>query len=110
MQADSESSTEVLKEEHKVIERMLKILSVACEKLEKNQEVSPEIFKKAIDFIRNFADSCHHGKEETALFTIIEQRGIPRQGPTGVMRIEHEQGRRFVKALAEAVERYENGD
>ena len=43
------------------------------------------------------------------MFPIIEQGGIPREGPTGVMRIEHEQGRKFVKALVEAVERYEQG-
>ncbi len=111
MHAHSESSTEILKEEHKVIKRMLTILNVASEKLEKGEEVSPSVFKKAIDFIRIFADSCHHGKEEETLFPFIEQRGIPREGgPTGVMRMEHEQGRNFVKALASAVTKYEQGD
>jgi hemerythrin-like domain-containing protein len=32
MYAEIESPTEILKEEHRVIERMLKILNVACEK------------------------------------------------------------------------------
>jgi len=104
-----ESPTEVLKEEHRVIERMLRILDVACEKLEKGEEVSPGIFRRAIDFIRTFADRCHHGKEEETLFPLVEQRGIP-FGPTAVMRMEHEQGRGFVKALAEALGRYEQGN
>jgi hemerythrin-like domain-containing protein len=111
MHVHAESPTGILKEEHRVIERMLRILNVACEKLEKSEEVSPDIFKKAIDFIRIFADRCHHGKEEETLFTLVEERGVPREGgPTGVMLIEHEQGRNFVKALAGAVERYEQGD
>ena len=105
------SATENLKEEHRVIERMLRILNVACEKLEKGEEVSPEVFKKAIDFIRTFADSCHHGKEEDTLFPMVEKRGIPRQGgPTGVMLMEHDQGRGYVRGLAEAVGKYEKGD
>ena len=111
MHTHGESPTEILKEEHRVIKRMLTILNVACEKLEKDEEVPTEIFRKAIDFIRVFADQCHHGKEEETLFPLVEQRGIPREGgPTGVMRMEHEQGRNFVKALADAVERYEQGD
>lgn len=111
LHAHAESPTEILKEEHKAIKRMLTILNVACERLERGEKVSPDIFRRAIEFIRNFADSCHYGKEEETLFPLVEQRGIPREGgPTGVMRMEHEQGRSFVKALAEAVERYEQGD
>ena len=60
----STTATGSLKEEHEVIERILKILNVASDRLERGEDVSPEIFKKAIDFIRTFADRCHHGKEE----------------------------------------------
>ena len=50
--------------------------------------------EQALDFFRNFADRCHHGKEETHLFPAMEAKGFPRQGgPTGVMLHEHEQGR-----------------
>jgi len=111
MEAPAESPTEILKGEHRIIERMLTILNIACGKLEKGEEVSPEIFEMAVDFIRTFADRCHHGKEEDTLFPLMEERGIPREaGPTSVMRMEHERGRRFVSALAEAVERYKRGD
>ena len=61
--------------------------------------------------LKSFGPRAHHGKDEETLFLLVEQRGIPREGgPTGLMRMEHEQGRNFVKALAEAVERYERGD
>lgn len=105
------SATENLKEEHRVIERMLKILDVACNRLQRSEDVSPEIFEKAIDFIKTFADRCHHGKEQDTLFPFLGERGIPtREGPIAVMLMEHDQGRRYVKGLAEALAKYEGGD
>ena len=107
----AESPTGILSEEHKIIKRMLTVLNVACEKLEKGEDVSPELFRKSVDFIRTFADRCHHGKEEETLFPLIEQRGIPREGgPIGMMCTEHEEGRSFVKALADAIEKYQQGE
>lgn len=103
--------TDELKEEHKVILRMLKILKKASQNLDEGKEVKPEVFKKAIDFIRNFADRCHHGKEEDTLFPMMEKYGIPREGgPLGVMLYEHTLGRNYVKGMAEALEKYEKGD
>jgi len=89
---------------------MLRILNVASEKLSRGEEVSPEVFTKAVDFIRTFADRCHHGKEEDTLFPKIEKRVPKEGGPTGVMRLEHDQGRSYVRGLAEASEKYARGD
>jgi hemerythrin-like domain-containing protein len=104
-------ATDSLKEEHRVIERMLHILNVAAERLDKGEDVAPRVFETAGDFIRTFADRGHHGKEEDCLFPLLEQRGIPRQGgPIEVMLAEHEEGRRFVRGMLEALERYKAGD
>jgi len=111
MRRETMLATEALEEEHRVIERMVNVLQKACDKLEKGEEVSPEVFKKAVDFIRTFADRCHHGKEENILFPVFEERGIPREGgPIGIMLLEHEHGRRYVRGLADAIEKYERGD
>jgi len=100
-----------LKEEHQFILRMLKVLIVASDKLEGGKDVSLDVFKKAVDFIRTFADRCHHGKEQDTLFPLMGERGIPTHGgPIAVMLMEHEQGRQFVRDLAEAVAKYESGD
>jgi hemerythrin-like domain-containing protein len=73
--------------------------------------VPVEIFEKFTYFIKNFIDICHHGKEEKVLFPLIEKYGFPREGgPTGVMLLEHEQGRTLAKVLADAVERYKKGE
>jgi hemerythrin-like domain-containing protein len=96
------TATEVLKAEHRVIETVLD----ALEKLAKTVESSSLAdWEKAIDFARNFADKCHHLKEEKLLFPALEERGIPREGgPIGMMLAEHEEGRGYVRAMAAALE------
>lgn len=104
-------ATAILMEEHRGIERMLTIVEAAARRLEQGGEVPPRVFEGAVDFFRGFADRCHHAKEEEELFPTLEERGIPRgNGPVGVMLIEHEQGRQFVRNLAEATHRYAQGD
>ncbi len=96
-----EKATEVLKQEHRVIEKVL----AGVEKLARSQGPIPvEQWEKAIDFIRNFADKCHHLKEEGLLFPMLEERGIPREGgPIGMMLMEHEEGRGYVRAMVAAL-------
>ncbi len=64
-----------------------------------------------ISFIKEFPDGCHHGKEERLLFPKLIEKGMPdRQGPIGVMLMEHDQGRGYVKSLAENIRLYKEGD
>lgn len=97
-----EKATEALKEDHQVIERVLATLQRL---MQSSEATSLEVWRKAVDFISNFADKCHHLKEEKILFPALEQRGIPRQGgPIGMMLFEHEQGRAYVRGMVEALE------
>jgi hemerythrin-like domain-containing protein len=103
--------TEQLKEEHQAIKLMLRISERVCEKLESGEEVNPEHLEQMIEFIKVFADKCHHGKEEDLLFTAMEEVGIPKEGgPIGVMLTEHDMGRGYVRGMSEAVTRYKAGD
>ena len=74
------SATEELKTEHLAIERMLAVLEASCQRLEAGQRVRPDVFREAVDFVQNFADRCHHGKEEENLFPRLQERGVPREG------------------------------
>ena len=99
--SQSEKPTEVLTAEHRTIERVLDVV----EKLTTRPvEGSIENWKKALDFIRHFADQCHHYKEEQVLFPAMEERGIPRDGgPIGMMLMEHEEGRSYVRGMLGAI-------
>jgi hemerythrin-like domain-containing protein len=96
------TATAVLKAEHRVIEKALD----ALERLAKGGDRSSlGDWAKVIDFARNFADKCHHLKEEQLLFPAMEQHGIPREGgPIGMMLAEHEEGRGYVRAMAAALD------
>jgi hemerythrin-like domain-containing protein len=97
--------------EHRAIERMLAIMEAAARRLERGEPVRAGLFREAVDFVRNFADRCHHGKEEENFFPRLEERGVPRQGgPLAVMLAEHDQGRAYVGAIADAIGAYQGGD
>jgi len=104
-------ATEILKEEHRIIEKVLNALEAFALRLERGEEVNTEVFETSVDFIRNFADKCHHGKEEDRLFTFMTRQGLPKNsGPIAVMLQEHDLGRSFVKAMDNAIKGYKNGD
>lgn len=101
-------ATEQLRQEHEGIKLMLSIMLKMTNGKEEPNKVHLE---KAIDFIRTFADKCHHGKEEDILFPELEKAGISRdRGPIGVMLEEHTEGRNYIKALNEAFLKYKEGD
>ena len=96
--------TAELSREHQAILTMIRILGTMAARLEAGQAVDAGDIEKAVEFIRVFADQCHHGKEEDRLFPEMEKAGIPRnRGPIGVMLAEHAEGRRNVVAMAEAI-------
>lgn len=104
-------ATQVLRDEHEGILAMLAVVEKAALRLRAGKEVPANLMLDAVRFFRNFADKCHHGKEEANLFPKMEERGVPKEGgPIGVMLMEHEQGRAFVRGMSEAAERYARGD
>jgi hemerythrin-like domain-containing protein len=104
-------ATEILIEEHKVIERVLAAMDAAARRIEAGQPIGAEWFTSAADFIQGFADGCHHRKEEGVLFPAMETAGVPRErGPIGVMLAEHEQGRRWTRAMRAAADKMATGD
>lgn len=103
-----EEATKILSEEHERIKRVLTLIEKANEKIEKGQHLPPNFLPEILDFIKTFADSCHHGKEEGVLFPLLEKRGLPKaNGPIGMMLLEHEMGRSHVKAAIEATQKGE---
>ena len=103
--------TEILKEEHQLVLLMLKVMEAVCARLDRGETVQTEDLAAIIDFIRTFADGCHHAKEEKLLFVALEKAGMPQNdGPVAVMLREHVLGRNFVKGMDEALGRLKNGD
>jgi hemerythrin-like domain-containing protein len=103
-------ATEILSEEHQVILRVITALEAAVEKIDSGK-IAPQFFLDASDFIKNFADGCHHAKEEGVLFKYMEAANVPVQGgPIGVMLSDHEAGRQFNRGMKVGAEIWQLGD
>lgn len=102
--------TEILKAEHEGIKEMLRIMDAASGRLEAGEQVDPAVFADVVDFLSNFADRCHHGKEERHLFQRLIEKGMPREGgPVGVMLAEHEEGRSHIRGMKAALDGLADG-
>lgn len=94
-------STESLRNDHFLIEKMMRALCVTADLLKAGKSIPAPFLEQAIDFTRNFTNVCHHGKEEDSLFPALEKSGMPREGgPIARMLFEHE----ITKQLAEKIE------
>ncbi|MCX7921358.1 MAG: hemerythrin domain-containing protein [Clostridia bacterium] len=103
---------ELMVEEHKNIKRMLAVIRKYCYKILKGEKVQYEDFFKIIDFVRNYADKHHHGKEETMLFNrMMEELGSTAEKLVRFgMNVEHDLGRLHIQELDAAVKRVLDGD
>ena len=103
--------TEILKGEHRVIEQVLTCLERMADQGLEQGKIPAKAATDALKFLREFADGCHHKKEEDRLFPLLEGRGLPRAGgPTDVMRTEHEQGRALIRTMASSLDAAGVGD
>jgi hemerythrin-like domain-containing protein len=92
---------DTLMNEHRLIEKVLGSLAAFADALEKGAAAERKTVAEYADFFRNFADKCHHGKEEDRLFVKMIEHGFPKDaGPLAVMYADHEHGREDVAALA----------
>jgi hemerythrin-like domain-containing protein len=105
-------SIQLMMEEHQNILRMLSVVRKACYGILKGEDICYEDFDQMIDFIRNYADAHHHGKEEKLLFNeMVEHLGqLGNKLITHGMLVEHDSGRLFISELREALDRVKNGD
>jgi hemerythrin-like domain-containing protein len=107
----AQSPTQMLENEHLVIAKVVGAAPLLADRLEAGQAVDDGTLQGLVEFMRTFADKCHHGKEEELLFPLLVRKGVPLQGcPLGVLTMEHSKGRTLVTALAGAADAYQKGD
>ncbi|MGQ0771786.1 MAG: hemerythrin domain-containing protein [Nitrososphaerota archaeon] len=100
-------STESLKKDHDLIEKVVKSMEVTLQLLKAGKVVPESILMPVVDFSKNFTDVCHHGKEEESFFPALEQAGMPRNmGPIAVMLMEHETTRKIAARMADSAKEY----
>jgi hemerythrin-like domain-containing protein len=99
--------------EHRLIERLIALMRAELTRIRENMAVDPEFhfldpvfIDTAVDFLRTYADRCHHGKEEDILFTALAGKDLaPEHRQTMEELIqEHIFSRQTTAALVEAKE------
>lgn len=101
----------MLEEEHRFIAKVVSAATVLADRLDADQPVKIETLESIVEFMRTYADKCHHGKEEDLLFPKLAERGVPMRGcPVEALTREHALGRALVKGLAEATGAFRRGD
>ncbi len=94
-----------LMHEHDAILFTLKVLGRMTALIREGKTVEAADPLALVAFLKEFADKCHHGKEEGILFPALEKAGIRREGgPVGVMLQEHEEGRAFIREMSAGLE------
>lgn len=94
---NSYSALDALRQEHRLIERVLD----ALDRFREDPTAVPvAVWGKALDFLSRYADGLHHVKEEDVLFPLLRERGLPAHGgPVGCMIHDHEAGRELRRAM-----------
>ena len=98
----------ILMIEHRLIEHMIRLLSKELASIEGNKQVNSDFIDTAVDFIRTYADKCHHGKEEDIFFKVLITKKIKPQDKEYILELieEHKQGRATIARLIAAKENY----
>jgi hemerythrin-like domain-containing protein len=92
---------EQLMNDHRVIERVCDALVGFADEARRKEATDKEELRRFVTFVREFADRCHHGKEEDILFRRMTENGFPSNGgPIAVMLMEHDEGRGLIRTLA----------
>ncbi|QJA08117.1 hemerythrin domain-containing protein [Romboutsia sp. CE17] len=106
------NAIDIMNEEHKYITRMLKVIRKVCFKLMEGENINYDDFYLIIDFVKNYADSHHHKKEEKILFNrMVDNLGdLANKVINHGMLVEHDYGRLYMRNLGIALEKLKNGD
>src|SRR4030067_1607980 len=98
--------------EHRLIERMISLMGKELDRIKTSNKANPSVIDTIVDFMRTYADHCHHGKEENILFRELKKKDLSAEHKNIMVELieEHIWGRKTTGSLVEANKRYAKGD
>jgi hemerythrin-like domain-containing protein len=98
--------------EHRLIEKMIVVIRKEAEGVAAGKPIHLNFVDLAVDFVRTYADRCHHGKEEDILFRDLAKKDLSAELQRIMQELiaEHKVGRKAVREIVEAKNRYLEGD
>ena len=103
---------DALMQEHRLIERMISRMRSELYRMEEMRDVDAKFVDVTVDFIRVYADRCHHGKEEGVLFRELGGKQMSGEHAAVMKALieEHVYARKTTGNLAKAKEDYVKGN
>jgi len=94
--------------EHRLIEKIIAVIENEVDWCEQNGNMNIELVDTVVDFLQNYADRCHHGKEEGILFRELRKKKMSAELTVVMEELmeEHRSSRATVARLIEARDRY----
>lgn len=98
--------------EHRLIERMIAVMDRQQKSIDGGKDPDPGLLDEIIDFLRFYADRCHHGKEEELLFKALAEKPLTPELRSAMDRLvsDHVHSRKLTGELEELNERLRKGD
>ncbi|MBN1109249.1 MAG: rubredoxin [Methanomassiliicoccales archaeon] len=98
--------------EHRTIERMAVVMAEQAERSGGGEELDIRFIPAVVDFMRNYADRTHHGKEEDILFRALKDRPLSDEHRFHLERLEgeHVKARGMVSLLRTLGDSHAMGD
>lgn len=100
-----------LMREHRLIERVVRLLETEICSIEETGRTDPALIDHLTDFVRTYADRCHHGKEEDILFRRLAGKDLDAGLAAAMEELiqDHVHGRALTRRIVEANARYAAG-
>jgi hemerythrin-like domain-containing protein len=98
--------------EHRLIERMIAVMRKELDRFLREKKADPQIITTFVDFVRTYADRCHHGKEEDILFRELKKKELSAEHRDTMNQLvkDHQWARQQTRDLVNATKKYGAGD
>jgi hemerythrin-like domain-containing protein len=102
------SATETLRNDHKQIKRLEKVISKCYQALYDGKDIPFSDIEKITIIISEFLDSIHYSREENSYFPCVASYDLKKEIRTFL--IEHEFGRRVARQISKHLQRWKKGE
>ena len=98
--------------EHRLIEQAVSLIEKESEIIRSGGKLDLPLLTSMIDFMRIYADRCHHGKEEEILFSYLEGKDMDEEHREmmSVLIDDHRRSRALTAELTELLESFRRGE
>jgi len=93
---------ELLRDEHRDIEQLLKVLEHELKVFDRRERPDYEVIQAIIDYFQDYPDCCHHPKEDM-IFDKLKARNPPAAKRIGDVEAEHRQETERLDRVAKVV-------